>query len=673
MARRALGVLTAFWLAVPLFSGTAAAQDIAQPEMSVGTLSAATHEPTAEASTVPPTATLAPQSAPAAVPAVPTMNPPRITFFAANWNAAREAAAAIDPTPATGDNAEPPAADVLARLNTLTERIFPKIATSVAPVLLPFDVGGYRRDQPDGNTGDIAKYFSGFHAPTLFYPGPSGYDAVFALEPQDIPGLGLAFARRLDVQITASTVLDELDGATLDPGMPVRELENDFPGIRRFLVESRVRYVFERFGVPYIVSIACIDGPKSARYLACREADQIAVRFVKALHLVGGMPSGDASNAAVATIDRPEETSSDFTYYPAGDILPGTGMNGRSGRPDTTVYAKMRFPMEKAPAYVNSQSFMNWGNCDLTGRVSLGGRGKETSYRCRVNQVPLFNDETRNYAYPWRDNFCEHRYYDVAQCPAGLGHQGEDIRPSSCKLRNEDADRCEPYQDQVVAARDGVVWREFGDEALYLTADAPGEHVRFRYLHMNPHMLDAAGLVSGRVLAEGDLLGPVGDYGHREGGTSYHLHFDLQVLTRQGWVFVNPYTTLVAAYERLIGAKGQIVAPQVVSPEASKPSAANAMSEPAGGDGVSKSESKSEGEQQGGHRAVVEHCKTRFVRGHRRRVCWNDAAAIGGSEVRTVAVRRMDRGVPLQGGSTRHRAGDLRQRHAGNRARHDRA
>jgi hypothetical protein len=190
---------------------------------------------------------------------------------------------------------------------------------------------------------------------------------------------------------------------------------------------------------------------------------------------------------------------------------------------------------------------------------------------------------------------------------------------------------------------------------------------------MNPHMLDAAGLVSGRVLAEGDLLGPVGDYGHREGGTSYHLHFDLQVLTRQGWVFVNPYTTLVAPYERLIGAKGQLVSPQVAAPEGSKPSAANAMSEPAGGDGVSKSESKSEGEQQGGHRAVVEHCKTRFVRGHRRRVCWNDAAAIGGSEVRTVAVRRMDRGVPLESTSARHHPGDLRQRHAGNRARHDRA
>ena len=104
-------------------------------------------------------------------------------------------------------------------------------------------------------------------------------------------------------------------------------------------------------------------------------------------------------------------------------------------------------------------------------------------------------------------------------------------------------------------------WRNAGDEALYLTADAPGEHIRFRYLHMNPHMLDLAGLVSGRTVKEGDVLGPVGDYGAREGGTSYHLHFNMQVPTRQGWLFVNPYMTLVASYEHLIGGRGRAVEP----------------------------------------------------------------------------------------------------------------
>ena len=94
----------------------------------------------------------------------------------------------------------------------------------------------------------------------------------------------------------------------------------------------------------------------------------------------------------------------------------------------------------------------------------------------------------------------------------GLGHQGQDIRPSSC-LERDRAGRCEPYQEDVVAVSDGVLMRDPGDRALYLVVDKPGEHIRFRYLHMNPQMLDAAGMVSGRTVAEGEVLGAVGNYG----------------------------------------------------------------------------------------------------------------------------------------------------------------
>ena len=108
--------------------------------------------------------------------------------------------------------------------------------------------------------------------------------------------------------------------------------------------------------------------------------------------------------------------------------------------------------------------------------------------------------------------------------------------------------------------------RSPGDRSLYLVVDKPGEHIRFRYLHMNPQMLDAAGMVSGREVAEGEVLGAVGNYGREPGGTTYHLHFDAQVPTRDGWVFVNPYMTLVAAYERLIGARGQVVNDAMFAP-----------------------------------------------------------------------------------------------------------
>jgi hypothetical protein len=56
------------------------------------------------------------------------------------------------------------------------------------------------------------------------------------------------------------------------------------------------------------------------------------------------------------------------------------------------------------------------------------------------------------------------------------------------------------------------------------------------------------------------VLGKVGNFYKKERGTSYHLHFDAQAFTRDGWVWVNPYMTLVSAYERLIGARGTEIA-----------------------------------------------------------------------------------------------------------------
>ena len=169
-----------------------------------------------------------------------------------------------------------------------------------------------------------------------------------------------------------------------------------------------------------------------------------------------------------------------------------------------------------------------------------------------------------NYSYPWRDNFCERRGFAVGQCPAGIGHQGQDIRPALCKPA-PGADRCDP-PDEVVAVRDGVILRAPRQEAAYLFVNTATEHIRFRYLHMNPRKMDEDGLLSGRRVHEGEVIGQVSNFHKREGGTSYHLHFDIQVPTKDGWVFVNPYMTLVAAYERLIGERGEeIVEPAQVA------------------------------------------------------------------------------------------------------------
>ena len=57
------------------------------------------------------------------------------------------------------------------------------------------------------------------------------------------------------------------------------------------LSEAHVRYVFERFGVPYVVSIQCYDSGPSRGILTCKQADPIAERFLKQLQTAGGTPA----------------------------------------------------------------------------------------------------------------------------------------------------------------------------------------------------------------------------------------------------------------------------------------------------------------------------------------------------------------------------------------------
>jgi murein DD-endopeptidase MepM/ murein hydrolase activator NlpD len=266
-----------------------------------------------------------------------------------------------------------------------------------------------------------------------------------------------------------------------------------------------------------------------------------------------------------------------------------------------------------------------------------------------------------------------------------MGHQGQDIRPSFCFERDPAAGRCEPYQEDVVAVSDGVLVRERGDLALYLVVDKPGEHIRFRYLHMSPQMLDASGMVTGRRVAAGEVLGSVGSYGTSERGTSYHLHLDAQVPTRAGWVFINPYMTLVGAYERLIDGRGQVVNDAMFAPPAPPtPTIAAAphdavaavpATEPAKTASAPKLASTGAivapvTEGAAGKRAKVagedkhaEHCTTVVHRGHRRRVCGSGDAGARGRE--SGNVRSVDRNVPEQGRRPRHRGRYLHARHGG--------
>ena len=213
---------------------------------------------------------------------------------------------------------------------------------------------------------------------------------------------------------------------------------------------------------------------------------------------------------AICVLASSPAAAAPFTYDPAGKLVPAN--SGKGGRVDPKVYAPtMLFPMEKPEAFANSQVY---------GRGGGSGPG---GGQC----------DKENYSYPWHDNYCEARSWDMPLCPGGTGHQGQDIRPGTC-VKNV---------HNVVAAEDGTI-TNVGSYSVYLTT-ASG--TRFDYLHMGSVAVKAA-----QVVKRGALLGKVSN---EFGGTptTIHLHLNIrQTIANVGTVYVPPYTSLVESYQRLL-------------------------------------------------------------------------------------------------------------------------
>ena len=434
---------------------------------------------------------------------------------------------------------DPRSTPALIQLNAVTSQTFNGIGRSPIPVLLPFDTAAFLDARANGAPPSlsVARYQADFRPVDLFYAGQSGYDAVFSLEPGAGEGVPQrTFAKPIEVQITGSILTYDINDPLGGKGEPVKALQAQFPDLRRFIREGYVRYAFTRFGVPYVVSIQCLDSAARERRLACREAYPVAERFLKALRIAGGQPSRSRANIQSGNAERPVDLSAEFTYRPVGDIIANTGYRKFGGRADPTAYSQIRFPVEKMPAFVRSQSF---GKRDKTEQPGGG--------------------------YPWRDNFCESRSFEVGQCPGGFGHQGEDIRRGPCPTSSDGDERCDPKQQAVLAVRDGVVIRSLKQQAAIVQVNTATEHIRFRYMHMSPTSMDADGVLNGRRVEEGEKIGVVSNYLDHPNGTTRHLHFDVQVFTRDGWLWVSPYVTLISAYERLIHGRGREIGPEMAA------------------------------------------------------------------------------------------------------------
>ncbi len=439
--------------------------------------------------------------------------------------------------------ADPRATPALVQLNATTSQLFTGISRSAVPVLLPFDTAAYLEAQRAGalETLSLPHFQADFRPADMFDAGPAGYDAVFSLA----PGAGESlpqriFAKPVEVQITGSLLTYDLNDPLGGKGEPVKSLAAQYPDLRRFIREGYVRYAFTRFGIPYVVSIQCLDSVPRPKRLACREAYPVAERFLKALHVAGGLPSRPRTDIASQPVERPSLASPDFTYRAPGDLLIHSASHRQqSGRVDYTAYSQIRFPLARAPAFAHSQSF-RWRRGDKVDELA-----GPTSY-------------------PWQDNFCEARSFSVGQCPTGFGHQGQDMRPAPCPAHDEGPQHCDPKHQAVVAVRDAVLIRSPKQQAATLQVNSRNEHIRFRYMHMDPSVMDADGILNGRHVEEGENIGVVSNYLDRPNGTTRHLHFDVQVFTRDGWLWVNPYVTLVSAYEHLIHGRGREVGPHSV-------------------------------------------------------------------------------------------------------------
>ena len=288
----------------------------------------------------------------AAPVAAQTFQTPSISAVRVEWRAViDQLRSELDTAPAVASNFafairrhvsgfDPRSMPALVQLNGVTSQIFNGIERSPVPVLLPFDTASYLDTRLNGGASlpPLSRYQADFRPVDLFDAGPAGYDAVFSLEPGAGSGLpSRTFARPIEVQITGSLLTYDIADPQGGKGEPVKSLSAQFPDIRRFIREGYVRYAFTRFGVPYVVSIQCLDSAPRARRLACREAYPVAERFLKALRIAGGRVARPRFDIPAMVADRPVERSADFTYRPPGDIISGTGYHRQAGRISTPI------------------------------------------------------------------------------------------------------------------------------------------------------------------------------------------------------------------------------------------------------------------------------------------------------------------------------------------------
>ncbi|MBT8471345.1 MAG: hypothetical protein HKN14_04820 [Marinicaulis sp.] len=257
-------------------------------------------------------------------------------------------------------------------------------------------------------------------------------------------------------------------------------------------------------------------------------------------------PGADADTDTDTDVDdtppdppEPELPAFELPHFPPGDLIDGSSRTkGDTGYTEPDVAAPfMRFPIERGPAFLNSQI------------LHPGGGGYASG---QWPPVPGAENDVANYSYPWRDNFCEVRFKSNGLCDGDQGHHGQDIRPATCD--------------------NGVLWavapervkvRNIGSTHL-VNLYGLDSGLLYTMLHMDRPL--APGVVNGAVLEPGSRIGKISNI---SGGstaacpsarcTSVHLHFEIWHgaaetggFSQKGVGPLSPYTSLVESYLDLV-------------------------------------------------------------------------------------------------------------------------
>ncbi|HXE68128.1 MAG TPA: M23 family metallopeptidase [Hyphomicrobiaceae bacterium] len=242
-------------------------------------------------------------------------------------------------------------------------------------------------------------------------------------------------------------------------------------------------------------------------------------------------PTAPANANEPGKLASPPQPAADpgFRYHPPG-LLAVRDAGAKRGRmDDRKVYVpNIIFPIRLEAGRFASMNSQIWGY----GGGGYNGVGEAGGTEC----------DPRNYdPMQQRDNFCEVRGWSMPLCPSGEGHQGQDIRPPSCKDNSWD----------VVAVVDGIITLVTSNTTVKLKGN---DGTVYEYLHMHPNSIKVK---EGGKVKQGDVVGRVSKYMNGTRSTTYHLHFNvrqrIQVGNKVLEVYIPPYASLIAAYRRSKG------------------------------------------------------------------------------------------------------------------------